>query len=195
MRRAKRMSILVLAGCMASVALVSAFAGYGVATRAAAGADGVTLHGEDAEPVADNPIEAAPGAEPVAALAEGAEQTAATASPEVRVIEPPPETSDTIAIPGFKRLTVEGQTLHAGAITNPEQNACYFIVTVIMPGGAELYRSTYLAPGQSLGDVETLVPLSPKTYEGVTAKYTCYTLDELKPLNGADITFTLEVLP
>jgi hypothetical protein len=128
--------------------------------------------------------EAEPSVEPL-------KDTEPVASPSVRIIEPQP---DTIAIPGFKRLTAEGQTLHAGAITNPEQNACYFIVTLIMPGGAELYRSTYLAPGQSLGDVETLVPLTPKAYEDVTARYSCYTIDELKPLNGADINFTLEVL-
>jgi hypothetical protein len=113
----------------------------------------------------------------------------------VRIIEPPPDTSDTIAIPGFKKLTATGQTLKAGAITNPEQNACYFVVTLIMPGGAELYRSSYLAPGQSLGDVEMLVSPSPNVYEDVTARYSCYTMGDLKPLNGADINFTLEVLP
>jgi hypothetical protein len=184
MRRVRSMSIFILAGCMAAVALISAFAGYGVATRAAAGGDAVTLQDRDAELPAGEPADAAPEVESIAA----------SASPPVRIIEPPPDTSDTIAIPGFKKLTAEGQTLKAGAITNPEQNACYFVVTLIMPGGAELYRSTYLAPGQSLGDVEMLVPLAAKSYEDVTARYSCYTMDELQPLNGADIAFTLEVL-
>jgi hypothetical protein len=167
-RREKRLSIFIMAGCMAAVSLLSAFAGYGVATRAAGG-EAAILRSE--------------GAEPIAALP--------TATPPIRVVEPQ---TDTIAIPGFKKLTAEGQTLHAGAITNPEQNGCYFVVTLIMPGGAELYRSTYLAPGESLGDVDTLVPLAAGAYEGVTAKYSCYTMDDLKPLNGADITLTLEVL-
>jgi hypothetical protein len=172
---------------MAAVALISAFAGYGIATRVAAGR-AIILSGESAEAGEVESMAALPEAEPTDITSESAESVA---SPSVRIIEPQP---DTIAIPGFKRLTVEGQTLHAGAITNPEQNACYFIVTLIMPGGAELYRSTYLAPGKSLGDVETLVPLAAKAYEDVTARYSCYTLDDLKPLNGADINFTLEVL-
>jgi hypothetical protein len=185
MGRSKIMSIFVLAGCMAVVALVSAFAGYSIAMRAVAGGEAVTLQDGGAEPPVGEPADAASEVVSVAA----------SASPPVRIIEPLPDTSNTIAIPGFKRLTAEGQTLKADAITNPEQNACYFVVTLIMPGGAELYRSSYLAPGQSLGDVEMLVTLAAKTYKDVTARYSCFTMDELKPLKGADITFTLEVLP
>ena len=169
------MSIFILAGCVAVVALAAAFAGYTIGAGRASG---------DAVPAAAPMLEdAAPGSalpEPVL--------------PSIQIIEPPIP-AGSIAVPGFERLTAEGRTLNAGAITNPSQNTCYFIITLIMPGGAELYRSSYLAPGQSLGDVEMLVPLVPETYRGVFARYSCYALDDLKPLNGADIEFVLEVRP
>lgn len=103
-------------------------------------------------------------------------------------------TAGSIAVPGFERLKAEGQTLHAAGVSNPTQNTCYFIVSIILPDGSEVYRSSYLAPGQSLGDVELSKPLTPGTYEGAVARYSCFAIADMRPLNGADVSFVLEVL-
>jgi hypothetical protein len=107
----------------------------------------------------------------------------------------PPAPAGSIAIPGFDRLTVQGRTLQAGVISNPVQNACYFIVTILLEDGTEIYRSGILAPGQSVGAVELAKTLEPGTYEGVVARYQTYALENLQPLNGADVEFILEVSP
>jgi len=112
----------------------------------------------------------------------------------VQIISQPVQ-SGSISVPGFEQLTVQGATLHAGAISNPSRNSCYFIVALMLADGTEVFRSGILAPGQSVGSVELTQPPPPGKYEGATALYSCYTLETVQPLNGADITFTLEVLP
>jgi len=112
----------------------------------------------------------------------------------IEIIEPP-VTSGTIAVPGFERLTVRGQTLFADNISNPARNDCYFIVVISLADGTEIFRSGILAPGQSVGTVELAHTLTPGIYEGVIARYSAYDRENLQPLNGADINFTLEVSP
>ena len=165
------MNFILLAVCMAVVAFAAVLIGYNV------GASSVAVHTNAAAPlnsdiiISDEPPEVTPNPAQVE------------------------KDSSVIALPGFERLTANGRTIQADTILNPAQNACYFIVTLIMPGGAEIYRSGYLAPGESLGDVEMLVPLPAGTYDGVTARYSTYAVNDLKPLNGADVKFNLEVKP
>ena len=165
------MNIILLAACMAVIAFAAALIGYYV------GISGATVN-------------ATADALPAAAVGhqdEPPEETPNTPQADIN--------SSVISLPGFERLTSNGRVIHADVVHNPAQNACYFVVTLIMPGGAEIYRSGYLAPGQSLGDVEMLVPLPAGTYEGVIARYSTFAINDLKPLNGADVKFILEVKP
>jgi hypothetical protein len=90
---------------------------------------------------------------------------------------------------------VQGKTLWGDGITNPARNACYFIVTLMLEDGTEIYRSGILAPGQSIGSVELSRLLTPGEYNNAVARYSCYAIEGMKQLNGADISFTLEVQP
>ena len=171
------MNIFILASCMAVVALCAAFAGYSVGISAApvdVQPVAVTLQDEVSEPEPSPPVVLIP--EPVEII-------------------PPTVPSGSISIPGFEQLTVQGGTLRAGGITNPTRNNCYFAVTLLLADGKEFFRSGILAPGQSVGDVDLSEPLSPGRYESAVVRYSCYTLDTMQPLNGADISFLLEVLP
>jgi hypothetical protein len=168
------MNIIVLTGCIAMVALASALAGYCI---------GVARERVDILPVA--------------AIALSDKETAPSLSPiqiPIEIIEPP-SSIGSIAVPGFERLTIRGQTLFAENIYNPARNDCYFIVTLKLADGMEIYRSGILGPGQSVGTVELLHLLTPGIYEGAVAIYSSYAKSDLQPLNGADISFTLEVLP
>jgi len=100
-----------------------------------------------------------------------------------------------IAVPGFERLRAEGSVIQSPGISNPSKNDCYFIVSIIMPDGQEIFNSPILAPGQSVDVIELPNFVNPGVYEETIARYSCYSLDEMKPLNGADIKFILEVLP
>lgn len=111
------------------------------------------------------------------------------------VVAQAPEAAS-ITIPGFDRMTIKaGETVQEAALYNPENNECYFVLSLYMPDGAEIYHSSKLAPGETLDTIEMARPLEAGTYEGATLRYACYDFDDLKPLNGADINFILEVTP
>lgn len=147
---------------------------------------GYSVGASSGKPKTDEPVGIAATASPVPTYAPIVTQTA----PSVPEAATP---NASILIPGFDKLTVKGLTLNAGNIKNSAQNSCYLVAALLMPDSAEVYRSGYLAPGQTLGNAVMASPLAPGTYEGATVRYYCYTLDNLTPLNGADISITLEV--
>ena len=51
-------------------------------------------------------------------------------------------------------------------------------------------------PGESIDAIEISDPLDPAIYEKAVLRYSCYTLEDVpQELNGAESSFTLEVLP
>jgi len=133
-----------------------------------------------------------PGDAPTAALM--FEEGAPAATIPIEIIDPPIP-AGSIAVPGFERLTVRGRMLDAEYIHNPARNNNYFVVSLTLADGTEVYRSGVLAPGQAVGIVELPTAITPGTYEGAVARYSAFALDNLSPLNGADIAFVLEVSP
>jgi len=102
--------------------------------------------------------------------------------------------SGTIAIPGFKQLTMKAEeTVQAVKFVNPEQNACYMVITIILPDKTQIYKSGMLAPGKELNTIELSQKLAAGTYEGAILQYSCYGLENKQELNGAETIFTLEV--
>ena len=171
MKRRGRLNILIIAGCMVLIALTAVFIGYTVGA-ARVSADDATV--------------------PVGLFIE--ESSPTPALPPIEIIEPP-ALSGSIAVPGFERLTVRGRMPQADNIGNPASNTCYFVVTLLLADGSKFYRSGVLGPGQSVGVVELANATPAGTHEGAVARYSAYSLDNLTPLNGADIAFVLEVLP
>jgi len=162
------MSVITLAICMVAFALSAVAIGYSYGAA-------------NAQPA---PIPVAP-----------VNQVTRTPEPEV---EPEPEEiliDGYIAIPGFERLTADKGVINSSGIGNPAKNDCYIIVSIIMPDGQEVYHSGILAPGQMLDTITLGFHLDPGIYDEVIARYSCYAIDTMQPLNGADINFTLEVLP
>ena len=165
------MSIVIIVVCVAVIAVAAALAGYTFgASRQAA-----TV--------------------PAAVITAPMLEDATAAQIPIEIIEPPPSPVNSIAVPGFERLTVRGRMLDAGNVHNPERNKNYFIVSIMLADGTKIFRSGVLAPGQSIGTVElpNAIPLG--IHDGAIARYSAFSLDDLSPLNGADVNFTLEVLP
>lgn len=56
--------------------------------------------------------------------------------------------SDKISIPGFETWTIDaGETKVSAGFYNPEQNGCYFVISVIIDEtGETIYESKYLKP-------------------------------------------------
>jgi hypothetical protein len=108
---------------------------------------------------------------------------------------PTAQNNGDIRLLGFDRLTAEGRRLQAEKVHNHADNACHFIVSLMLADGTEIYRSGILAPGMSAGTVELTKQLAPGIYEGAVARFSSYSLETFQLLGGADISFTLEVLP
>lgn len=104
---------------------------------------------------------------------------------------------NSIAIPGMDvvRFTAN-ETKQAANLYNPAQNRCYFQISILLEDGTELYRSNLISPGKGLYEIELLKALPEGTYDGSILKYECFGMDEARtPLNGAEITCTIQSLP
>lgn len=99
--------------------------------------------------------------------------------------------SDMISIPGFEAWTIDaGETKVSTNFYNPEQNNCYFVISVIL--NETIYESKYVKPGQHLYEVELFKAMDAGEYEA-TIHYSTYSSIDNSPLNGADVPFVLSV--
>ncbi len=104
--------------------------------------------------------------------------------------------SGSISIPGFERIIIKaGQLNQEIKLYNPQKNNCYFQISIYLSEGTEIFRSGLLAPGKALNSIKLAHALQQGTYKGAFLRYSCYSIADLQPLNGADINFTLEVEP
>ena len=113
-----------------------------------------------------------------------------TASNVSEVVKKP----DSIAIPGYEKLVLKAdQTEQDLTFSNPDQNACVFVITLSLEDGTVLWQSGEIKPGKTSLPVELNEPLSAGTYQGILS-YACYTEDSSRtPLNGAETQVVLRV--
>ncbi|MCC8101927.1 MAG: tRNA (uracil-5-)-methyltransferase [Clostridiales bacterium] len=103
---------------------------------------------------------------------------------------------DTIDIPGYGSLTLQaGETEQSVNFYNPEQNTCYFRMTLLLPDGTQLWQSGLIEPGQGLYEITLEQGLEAGEYEDAVLKYECFAMDDDRtPLNGSEIKLTLNVI-
>lgn len=103
------------------------------------------------------------------------------------------ETSGGIAIPGYEEIRLKAdQTTQSVSFYNPDDNNCYFVISLFI-GNTELYTSEMIAPGGEITEIELIQPLSHGVYYEGIIRYSCYDLDTMEKLNGADVVTRLEV--
>lgn len=119
-----------------------------------------------------------------------------TSSPESSASTPVVEKKpDTIAIPGYEMLELiadrKEQTL---SLPNPDQNMCYFQISLHLEDGTLLWKSELIEPGKTCKPMILTKALGKGTYPNAFLRYSCYRMDEaLSPLNGAETKVTLWV--
>ena len=119
----------------------------------------------------------------------GTETAAAGDAPSAQQTEP--SEADSISIPGFDFLSLQAG-VQSMPLYNPENNACYFRISLLLDGGA-LWRSDLLAPGQTAPQQMLSRALAAGEYSAVL-KYECFTDEaETVPLNGSEIALLLRV--
>lgn len=98
-----------------------------------------------------------------------------------------------ISVPGFESMTIKaGQKSQSVWLYNPKNNNCYFLATIILSDGTEVYKSALIAPGKAIYDAEFFQVIPEGTYENSILQYDFYTLDGVQ-VNGTKAYFTLEV--
>lgn len=104
--------------------------------------------------------------------------------------------TDTIDIPGYGSITLKAddakQTVN---FYNPEQNTCYFRMTLLLSDGTQLWQSGLVEPGKGIYDITLDQALPAGVYQDAALKYECFAMNEEQtPLNGSEIKLTLNVL-
>lgn len=99
-----------------------------------------------------------------------------------------------IKIPGYPSITIQQDVTDVKmALLNPEGNPCYFKFTIVLKDTGEvIYESQYVPPGQSIEDVTLTRPLAEGEYDA-TIQITTIGLDQVTPLNGANVETVLVV--
>lgn len=100
--------------------------------------------------------------------------------------------SDSISIPGYDTFTFDaGKKTQQITLYNPEENTCYFKLSLILEDGTTIWTSDLLEPGMAFTSIELDKALDKGTYSNVTVKYDCYSLKDQTQLNGAAIKVTI----
>ena len=130
-----------------------------------------------------------------AALMHINEETGA-AVPEADITTPTIEKNpDSIAIPGYEMLELKADSQEQSlCFPNPEQNMCYFQISLYLEDGTLLWQSELIEPGKTSKPMVLSKVLSKGTYPNAVLRYVCFRMDEdLTPLNGAETKVTLRV--
>jgi hypothetical protein len=103
--------------------------------------------------------------------------------------------SSGIAIPGYKSISLKAnQKEQAVSLVNPAQNSCYFVISLLLPDGTEIYKSKMIPPSKGLYNITLNRELAAGTYAKAILKYECYKMDDnLTKLNSANVEVILEV--
>lgn len=101
----------------------------------------------------------------------------------------------TITIPGFERVQLSATPApQATPFYNPERNKCFFVISLFLPGGEEIYRSGMIAPGESTTAAALSYIPQAGIYENAVLRYSCYSLESYEAMNGADVDIILEIV-
>lgn len=104
--------------------------------------------------------------------------------------------TDTIDIPGYGSITLQADVKEQKVnFHNPEQNNCYFKMSLSLSDGTKLWESDLIEPGKGIYDITLNEPLKAGEYEDTVLKYECFSMDEAQtPLNGSEVRLVLNVL-
>ena len=100
-----------------------------------------------------------------------------------------------ISVPGYEGITLKADSLEQTvALSNPPQNTCYFVITLSLEDGTQLWQSDYIKPGETSSPIVLTQSLEKGTYPNTVLQYSCFKMDDEKtPLNGAETKLTLRV--
>lgn len=96
--------------------------------------------------------------------------------------------NQSISIPGTSGIALAANTITQTVdFYNPQENQCYFVISLYLSDGTMIYKSDYIEPGERITDIELLQTLKQGIYKNCTLNYDCFTLANKSRLNGSTI--------
>ena len=98
-----------------------------------------------------------------------------------------------IAIPGYDSMTLKAGSLEQAVnFYNPEENDCYFKISLKLPDETTIWASKLIEPGNGLYAIKLEQMVAAGEYENAVLEYQCFTFDEKQSeLNGSAIKLKL----
>lgn len=96
--------------------------------------------------------------------------------------------SNSITIPAVTGINLKsGQLQQKVDFYNPKENNCYFVISIYLSDDTLIYKSDFLAPTETITEINLLQTLQKGTYQNCRIVYNCYTLDSKATLNSGDV--------
>ena len=100
--------------------------------------------------------------------------------------------NNTIKIPGMTGIVMQsGQLEQTVDFHNPEENACYFVLSLYLSDDTLIYQSDYLAPGERITEIVLNQTLQRGVYGKCRLVYQCFTLDNKYALNTGEVVLEI----
>ncbi len=110
------------------------------------------------------------------------------------VSKPIVKNKNSISVPGFGQINmVADQLEQTTRLYNPEQNNCYFKISIVLSDGTVIWKSDFMEPGEKADKITLLKTLPEGTYNDTTIQYDCFSMSKKSSLNNARIKLKLIV--
>ena len=114
-----------------------------------------------------------------------------TASDKVLDFTPAPE-NKSIQIPAVTGIYMRaGELKQTVDFYNPQENNCYFVISLYLSDDTLIYKSDMIAPAEHIKEITLLQELKRGIYRNCRLVYNCYSLDNKTQLNGSNVVLEI----
>ena len=114
-----------------------------------------------------------------------------TASDKVLDFTPAPE-NKSIQIPAVTGIYMRaGELKQTVDFYNPQENNCYFVISLYLSDDTLIYKSDMIAPAEHIKVITLLQELKRGIYRNCRLVYNCYSLDNKTQLNGSNVVLEI----
>ena len=114
-----------------------------------------------------------------------------TASDKVLDFTPAPE-NKSIQIPAITGIYMRaGELKQTVDFYNPQENNCYFVISLYLSDDTLIYKSDMIAPAEHIKEITLLQELKRGIYRNCRLVYNCYSLDNKTQLNGSNVVLEI----
>lgn len=113
------------------------------------------------------------------------------ASDKVLDFTPAPE-NKSIQIPAVTGIYMRaGELKQTVDFYNPQENNCYFVISLYLSDDTLIYKSDMIAPAEHIKEITLLQELKRGIYRNCRLVYNCYSLDNKTQLNGSNVVLEI----